>query len=78
MERGVRHGCPLAPYLYMYVADVLGHMISDPKHGIQGLLMPDGSELREVIFANNTNLYLQGTKENLQQVYNVLDRFCHA
>jgi hypothetical protein len=30
LGRGVRQGCPLAPYLYLFIADVLGHMIADP------------------------------------------------
>jgi len=24
MERAIRQGCPIAPYLYLFVADVLG------------------------------------------------------
>ena len=53
-------------------------MINDPRHGIKGLILPDGSELRDEMFADDTNLYLLGTKENMQKAYQVLDRFCQA
>jgi hypothetical protein len=31
LTRSVRQGCPLAPYLFILVTDVLGHMLEDPK-----------------------------------------------
>lgn len=76
MERGVRQGCPLAPYLYLFVADVHGDMINDPRHSIEGLRMPNGSILRETFFADDTNFYFKGTTENMTKVCKVLDRFC--
>lgn len=34
LQRSVRQGCPLAPYLYILVADVLGHMLDDEERGL--------------------------------------------
>jgi hypothetical protein len=76
MERGVRQGCPMAPYMYLFVQDVLGHMISDPENGIEGLTMPDKSILKEAFFADDSTLYFKGTEENLHKAFSVLDAFC--
>jgi hypothetical protein len=78
MERGIRQGCPLAPYLYLFVADVLGHMINDAIHGVEGLTIPDGTILQEALFADDTNLYLKGSALNLECASRVLERFCTA
>jgi hypothetical protein len=45
MERGVCQGCPMAPYLYLFVQDMLGYMINDPTNGIEGLTLPSKSIL---------------------------------
>jgi hypothetical protein len=54
MERVVCQGCPIAPCLYLFVVDVLGHMIFDPRYGIEGLTLP-----------NDTMMFLKGNPNNL-------------
>jgi hypothetical protein len=46
LERGVRQGCSMAPYMYLFVQDILGYMICDPANGIEGLILPNNSILR--------------------------------
>lgn len=42
INRLVRQGCPLAPFLFIVVFDALGFMLDDPQYGIQGFKLPNG------------------------------------
>jgi hypothetical protein len=44
--RSVRQGCPLAPYLFILTTDVVGYMLADPKHRVEGLSLPRGGLIR--------------------------------
>jgi hypothetical protein len=58
--------------------DVLGYLLNDPQYDIQGLRLPNGKTSIEQLFADNTNLYVQGTPENLDGIMQVLTLFCQA
>lgn len=58
LERSVRQGCPLAPYLFILATGVLGYMLEDPKYGIEGLALPRGAQIKDQTFADDTALYL--------------------
>jgi hypothetical protein len=47
LAHSVRQGCPLAPYLFILITDVLGHMMPDPRYGVEGLSLPRGGFLRD-------------------------------
>jgi len=78
LQRSVRQGCPLAPYLFILATDVLGHMLGDPKYGVEGLSLPRGGLIRDQTFADDTALYLQGSPANLDRTREVLRTFCSA
>jgi hypothetical protein len=42
LARSVNQGCLLAPYLFILATDVLGHMLDNPKHEIEGLHLLKG------------------------------------
>jgi mannosylglycoprotein endo-beta-mannosidase len=78
LARSVRQGCPLSPYLFILATDVLGHMLDDPRFGVAGLAFPGGGKITDRTFADDTALYLQGTRENMERTQKVLDTFCKA
>jgi hypothetical protein len=53
----MRQGCPLTPYFFILATDVLGYMLADPKHGVEGLMPPRSSLIRDQTFADDTALY---------------------
>ncbi len=57
LARSVRQGCPLSPYLFILAMDVLGHMLDDPRFGVEGLTLPGGRKIRDQTFADDTMLY---------------------
>jgi hypothetical protein len=74
----VRQGCPLAPYLFILTTDVLGYMMADPKHGVEGLSLPRGGLIRDQTFVDDTALYLQGSPSNMDRAQEVLKTFCRT
>lgn len=58
--------------------DVLGHMLDDPKHEIEGMQLPKGGCVRDQTFADDTALYLKGSPSNLNKARAVLELFCLA
>jgi hypothetical protein len=61
LARSVRQGCPLSPYLFILVTDVLGHMLDDPRFEVEGLALSGGGKITDQTFADDTALYLQPT-----------------
>jgi hypothetical protein len=76
--KSVRQGCPLSPYLFILATDVLGHMLDDHHFKVEGLALPGGGKITDQTFADNTALYLQGTRENMKRTQKVMDIFCKA
>ena len=75
LQRSVRQGCPLAPYLFLLTVDVPGQMLQHPNCGVQGLRLPDNSTITNQMFADDTLLLLDGTKDNLDRALTVIERF---
>jgi hypothetical protein len=76
LSRSVRQGCPLVPYLFILVVDVLGHMLDDTKYNVEGLTLPKGGCVRDQTFADDIAIYLKGTKSNMDKMRSILDLFC--
>ncbi len=68
----------LAPYLFILTTDVLGYMMVDPKHMVEGLSLPRGGLITDQTFTDDTAFYLQGSPSNMDKVQDVLKLFCHA
>jgi exonuclease III len=78
LQRSVRQGCPLAPYLFLLTVDVLGQMLQHPECRVQGLRLPDNTTITNQMFADDTLLLLDGTRDNLDRALSVINRFSAA
>ena len=73
LERGVRQGCPLSPYLFILCAEVLAHAIR--KHNnIKGIFV-DGQEIKISLYADDTTLILHGSRASFQNSLQILEFF---
>jgi hypothetical protein len=58
--------------------DVLRHMLNNPRFGIEGLTLPRGGYVKDQTFADDTALYIQVLRPNMERTQRVLDLFCKA
>lgn len=75
LQRSVRQGRPLAPYLYLIAADVNGHMVDDPARSLIGLTLPDGRKTDNQMYADDAALYLHGNVSNLDTTMRILTTY---
>jgi len=74
LTRSIRQGCPIAPFLYLFISDNLGYLLK--KQGVKGLnLQESDSSVTDQKFADDTILYLEGTVENLNRTKVALELF---
>ena len=70
---------PLAPYIYLFIAEAFSFFLNRPDAGIRGLVVPHaGKELLDSSYADDTMLYLQGNDDNLQLAERQIELFCRA
>lgn len=78
IQRGVRPGCPLAPYPFLIVAEAL-HMAASVEQRlgkIHGISLPD-SDLQQLVaqYVDDTGLSVIGRESDLRNTISLLDRF---
>ena len=73
LERGVRQGCPLSPYLFILCAEVLADAIRNDNN-IKGITV-DGQEIKISLYADDTTLILDGSRASFQNSLQVLEPF---
>ena len=79
ISRSVRQGCPLAPTLFLFLAEAMSNFLSDQDTGLRGLRLPIRDEdLLDAEFADDTAMYLAGDEDNLARFQTALETFCDA
>ena len=73
LKRGCRQGDPLSPNLFLLCAEVLGQMIRR-EDNIKGIKI-NGTEVKISQYADDTQLFLDGTEESLRKTLNILHTF---
>ncbi|MCO5548209.1 hypothetical protein L7F22_001666 [Adiantum nelumboides] len=81
LKRSIRQGCPLAPLLFVIVADALGWLVQDSLNQglIKGLpIFGNPKDLCLQQFADDTNAIIQNNPTSVDAFVNCLDVFCSA
>lgn len=78
LQRSIRQSCPLAPYLYLFVGDLLGYMLNDTRRGIKGIRLPDNSTSTSQMLADDTALFLHASPKNLNKMLSILNMYTEA
>ena len=73
LERGVRQGCPLSPYLFLLSAEILACYIRS-KTEIAGIKI-NGIENKIAQFADDTNLFLQYDNNALNEAFLAFENY---
>ena len=73
LNRGVRQGCPLSPYLFLLCAEVLGNTVRNDKQ-IKGIKVMN-SECKISQYADDTTMILDGSKASFLRSIFLLDSF---
>ena len=78
IERGVRQGCPLAPYLFLIVGEILIHMIKRAveEGRLKGVFLPGGKKQQCISqYADDSSFMVRGTKEDVDKLVRILETF---
>ena len=75
IERGVRQGCPLSPYIFIICIELLSYEISI-NTSIKGICVK-GQEIKNVLFADDATFITDGTETSFTTLVDVLDNFSH-
>ena len=80
LERSIRQGCPLAPSLFVLVADALSYIMNSNKLGlgVKGILLPNKDNLLLEQFATDIAMFLELLEENFENMLSRLQLFCNA
>ena len=73
LNRGVRQGCPLSPYLFILCVEILGNAIRNCDQ-IKGICVLD-VECKISQYADDTTLILDGSEKSMHQSFSLLDSF---
>ena len=73
LKRVCRQGDPISPYIFILCAEILGKMIRD-NDIISGIHI-NGKEFRLSQYADDTQLFLDGTERSLRETLNILNLF---
>ena len=73
LHRGCRQGDPISPYIFLICAEILGQMLRKNK-SIKGIVIK-GTENKISQYADDTQIFLDGSEKSLKCALNTLDKF---
>ena len=73
IERGVRQGCPLSPYLFICAIEFLYNYINK-NEDIKGINI-ENNEIKYTAFADDATWFINGTKQSFDNLVKTIDDF---
>lgn len=73
LKRGCRQGDPISPYIFILCAEILGKMIRN-SNAVRGIYI-NGKEFKLSQYADDTQLFLDGTEDSLKEALEILYSF---
>lgn len=80
-SRGLRHGDPLSPYLFLMVNDILSRMLglASETNKLQGVrISPHGPSISHIFFADDTLIFLKADNSNCHVLGRIIKDYCAA
>jgi IS4 transposase len=71
LKSGIRQGCPLSPYLFNIVLEVLARAIQQQKE-IKGI-QPGKEEVKISLFADDMIVYISDPKNSTRELLNLIN-----
>lgn len=73
IERGVRQGCPLSPYLFIISIEMLSIAVRS-NNSIKGITVAN-EDLKNTMFADDATFITDGTKQSFEKLVETIDKF---
>ena len=75
LKRGCRQGVPLSPYIFILCAEILGKLVR--KNQTLKRIIINGKEFRLSQYADDTQIFLDGTEKSLKKTLSILNLYCN-
>ena len=73
MQRGIFQGCPVSPYLFLFVIEIMALMIRQSKN-IKSISVKS-EEVKISLLADDSVCFLDGSKSSFEHLFKILDKF---